>query len=336
MYIRYPFLICLLCVFLQIGSANAILIFKNGKIVNSDNVPTMTQEEHFYTGLNAMDNGNWQEAVKHLYIVTFNFPDTSFGQDSFYYLGLAYYNLQELDFSNDAFTEYLKRHKNPQHYEDAVAYKLDIAKQLRAGVKRRLLNGKYLPKWMPGDALASEICDQIVAAMPCHEMSAEALDMKAEYLWEQCSYRASIDTYQQLIRRFPKHELALQSYLAISKVYLDQGHSEVNNADILEFAQMNLTKFQLAYPNQNLLIAQVQEDFQAIQECYAHSLYETGLFYERVNHPGASAIYYRSAMSRFPETKVAWRCQQRLHFLTNTGNPESMSSIEKQDGDASS
>ena len=54
-----------------------------------------------------------------------------------------------------------------------------------------------------------------------------------------------------------------------------------------------------------------------IKEVYAKGLYDTGQFYERIEEPRASLIYYQNAIRQFPETTVAKLCEQRLISLRN-------------------
>lgn len=286
----------------------------DGKLINAELVAKFPAKEHFALGAAAMEQCDWKIAVSEFRIVSYNFPQTAYGQESFYFLGVAEYNLDELDFANDAFSEYLKVQNNPQYFESAMEFKFAIACRFKAGAKRHFFGSKQLPKWASGTDLATQIFDEVIIALPCHELAAQSLFAKGQLLREDRRYRDSIDVYQQVIRRFPKHELAPQSYLAISKLYLDQSQSELQNPDLLALAQLNLRRFMLDFPREEGLV-KAECDVQEMKEIYAKGLYETGQFYERIGEPNASIIYYQNAIAQFPDTKVALLSQQRLSTL---------------------
>lgn len=290
----------------------------NGRIVNAELVATMPGEKHFEAGLYFIENDNWREAERHLMIVTANFACTQYGHEAFYYLGIAQYYLEEYDLANDAFTEYLKGKQHPKYFVEAMSYKFNIAEEFRCGAKRRFFGSKQLPKWACGRSMALDIYDEIIVALPCHELAVRALYAKGELQWIEGNYRESVEAFRMITKRFPKHELAPESYLMMMGVYLEQSRSEFQNPDILGFAQVTLRKFKQDFPREER-IACAEEILLAIKEVYAKGLFDTGAFYERICKPVAAAIYYQNAANLFPETQVALWCQAHLQRLQAEG-----------------
>jgi outer membrane protein assembly factor BamD (BamD/ComL family) len=303
---------------LSFYAANAHLeasyTFKNGRLVDTANVAYLPAPEHFAAGSQAMEDRNWQEAALHFNIVAHCFPRTSFGQEAPYYLGMAYFNLEEYDFANEAFSNYLKVQSNPRYFQETVEYKFCIAERFSAGAKRRFFGTKQLPKWASGQDMAVDIYDEVIATVPCHEMAARALVAKGNLLWSMKDYRGAVESFHLVIRRFPKHELAPECYLLISKLYLEQCHYEFQNPDILAFAQINARKFSRDFPREERL-CQVEADVMAIKELYAKGLFDIGQFYERTCKPRAAIIYYQNTIHQFPETCIAAHCRERLNCL---------------------
>lgn len=310
-------MVFVLACFCLISSLHAGYVFKNGWFVDSDELVTMTCEEHFKLGVDAMKSKNWKEAAKQLRIVSVNFPKTPEGQEATFLLGIAYYKLDDLEVSNDVFSLYLKENSNLRHFEEAINYKYHIADLFKNGATRHFFGTKHLPKLASGRSLAETIFEEIVATVPCHPLAAQSLKSRAEMLREDGLYKESIETYQQLIRRFPKHEYAPQSYVAISEVYLDRSMYEAQNPDLLDFAEINLKRFQQDFPRDDQITV-LEMNLLTLKENYANSLYETGQFYERTHHPKASLIYYQNAIKKFPDTKIAQRCQERFLMLTGS------------------
>lgn len=315
---------------LTANSLEAAYTISKGKVFNIDDLATLPIEEHYSLGRKALKEENWKEAIHQFRVVTQNSPQTIFGQNAYYYLGAAYFNHGEYDFANDAFSLYLRLHSNPKCFESAIKFKYTIAERFKMGAKRRLLGTKMLPKWASGTSLALEIYDEIIAAMPCSEIAAQALFSKGHLLWDMNDYKESIESFQLIIRRFPKHELAPTTYVIISKVYLDQSQNEFQNPDILAFAQINSRKFQRDFPKDERLL-EVEADVLSIKEIYAKGLFDTGQFYERKQIPVASVIYYQSAIDQFPETDIAKQCEARLSCLCQEEQSTSQSATVGED-----
>lgn len=295
-------------------SLHAAFTIRRGQFVDACEIPTMSVQEHFAAGAKAYEAKDWDEAARQFSVVTFNFPKTSYGQEAFYFLGVSHYFRQEYDYANDAFSDYLKGQASPLYFQNVIEFKFCIASQLHAGAKRRFLGTKKLPKWACGQNLALEIYDEVIAAVPCSDLAAKALMAKACLQWKMRSYRPAVESFQMVIRRFPKHEQTPDCYLYIGKVFLEQSHYEFQNSDILAFAQINLRKFERDFPREERL-CEAREDVMSIKEVYAAGLYETGQFYERSCQPRAAVIYYKDAIRQFPDTCTAELSRKRLLCL---------------------
>ena len=292
---------------------------RKGKIVDSAEVARFSAEKHYELGMKAMDDANWDEAAQQFQIVAKNFPSDSHYHDSLFYLGVSYFYLHELEFANEAFSKYLQAESSPRFFVEAVGFKLEIANQFRNGAKKRFFGKKSLPKWASAGDLAQEIYTEIITALPCHDYAAEALFAKASLLWEEQDFRESVDTFQSLIRRFPKHELAPLAYLSINRVYINQAEAEFQNPDLLALAQINVRRFERDFPKEER-IAEAQADVQRLKELYAKGLFDTGQFYERKGKPMAAIIYYKKTVAQFPDTASADACRKRMAVLTEVIN----------------
>lgn len=313
------------------SSLEAAITFQDGRIMNADYVATLPADQHFNLGRQAMECSDWREAARQFTIVSSNFPTNAYGQEALYFQGVAEFNMEEYDFANDAFSQYLKCQNNPQHFLSAIEYKYYIAERLRCGARRRFLGTKQLPKWATGRTMALKIYDEVIAAMPSHEMAVRALYSKGCLLWEIREYRDSIEAFQLLCKRFPKNELTPECFVIISRIYLDLCKSEPQNPDILAFAELNARKFRQEFPKEERL-AEAEGNVQCIQELYASALYETGMFYEKLNHPRASIIYYYNAIHQFPETNIAQRCIERLYVLDPNFKEEDLNMKKSDEG----
>lgn len=292
-------------------------VLQNGKLKNADKVATLPVEGHYKQGCEAYEREDYKEAAKQFGIVTLNFEKSSYYQDSLFYLAVSEFYNGEYEFANEYLSKYLKCSGHPKHFEEAIGYKFAIAEAFRNGALCHFLGTKQLPKWANGNSLAIQIYDEVICSLPSHEYAALSLYSKAYMQWKEREWKEAVEAYQMLIRRFPKHQLAPISYLCINKVYLEQSETEFQNPDLLALAEINYRKFARDFPKDEKL-AEAEADIKSIKEVYARGLFETGLFYERLNKTQASVIYYLNAIKQFPDTQIAEFCRKRLSAINPT------------------
>ncbi len=299
------------CLFILPLTVHATYIYKNGKLTKSEEVATMSVQEHYSALLDAYQKQNWDETIHQSLIVIKNFSSSPFAQEAYFYLGVAYFNTGELEYANRFFTSYLKKQATPKFFEEAIQYKFKIAENYHRGAKKHILGWETMPKWLPARDEAIAIYDEVITALPHHELAAHALFGKAQLLLKEEEYKSSVETYQTLIRRFPKHPLAAESYIGVGQVYLVQSQAEYPDQDFLDLAEINLRKFKHDFPGEEKL-AVAEKMFLKQNEVFAGDLYTTGRFYERTSKPHAAYIYYARILAKYPQTNVAKSAEKRL------------------------
>lgn len=305
---RFVLLICFLLLPFYVCAGFAQV---DGKWSQEKYIPTASVQEHYDWGYQALYANDWDKALLNFTIVTIHFPDSPFYADSIFYSGVCHYFKADFDFANRQFDLYLTQSGKLKHFEKVFDFKYQIADFYRNGKKKHLFGLSKLPKWSSGKADALELLDEIAAALPGKEIAAKALYMKADILLKRRQYRESIECLQTLVRRFPKHSLAADSFVKVSEVYYDQSLREAQNPDLISLAKVNIIKFGKSFPGDER-IQVAEKNLIAMEEVYAQSLYETGRFYERKKKPHASAIYYQDAIQKYPGTVAAQKSQQRL------------------------
>ncbi len=214
------------------------------------------------------------------------------------------------------FSDYLNQKKRLRYFEDAIAYKLAIADKFKEGARKHLFESERMPKWVTAREDALSIYDELIAIVPNHEIATKALHGKAILQQKLNDNKAAIETYQLLIKRFPKHPLASDAYLAINEIYYGQSHTEFQNPDLLELARLNLKRFIQSFPR-DPKIEEAKKYLAEMEEIHARGLYDTGLFYERTKKPKASVIYYVTALEKFPNAPSSQLCKKRLLKLND-------------------
>ncbi len=132
-------------------SLDAAYTVKDGKLIGANIVPTLPADQHYKLGLDAIKERNWAEAERQFQIITRAFPNTTYGQEGYYFLGIAQFNQDEFDLANDSFSQYLKVQNNPKFFSSTIHHKYSIADKFARGAKRRFFGTNQLPKWASGD-----------------------------------------------------------------------------------------------------------------------------------------------------------------------------------------
>lgn len=276
--------------------------------------------QEFYSYMQeAIDEADWWAAIDFGQIVLYHFPDSPFGQEIPFFIGMAYLQLGQHELANESLSEYLKKSTSPKHFEEAIDAKFAIAEFFREGGKKRLLGSHKLPAIMPAKEDSLTIYDEIIASMPHHELAAKAMIGKAEIQAYYEDFRPSVETLHLLIRRFPKHELAAESYLRINQVYLSQASTQQLDPDLLDLAEVNLRKFKLAFPREPRLLS-AETAFAEMKEIFAQNLLETGQFYKKRKQMDAAIIYFSKIVAKYPDSKSAVVAREQLIELQASGH----------------
>lgn len=278
-------------------------------------LPTLSVQEHYDIAHQSLNDNKWEAALYHFTVVVHHFQDSPFYADSLFYSALCHFSLEDFQMANRHFDRYLNSGGKLKHFEKTFEFKYQIAEFFREGKKKHLFGLEKMPQIISAKGDAIKIYDEIIAAIPGMELSARALFSKGELLRKKKRYEEGIEALTLIIRRFPKHSLAVDSYILISHIYLDQIRLEAQNPDLIALAQLNLQRFQKNFPSEEQ-IDSIVANLHQMKEVHSNSLYETGKFYERKKKPASSVIYYQDTMQKYPDTEAASKSKERISSLT--------------------
>ncbi len=261
---------------------------------------------------------DWWSVIDYADTIAYHYPDSPFGQDAAYQCAEAYFKMGQYELANQCLTNYLNQ-PAPKHFEEAIEYKFTIAELFRNGTKLRLFESHKMPQLLPAEEEAVKLYDEVITTLPHHEMAASSLMGKAKIQVFMEDFRPSVETFQLLIRRFPKHELAAQAYLEINRSYLLQSQIEHLDLDLLDLAEMNMKKFHVAFPREERL-EEAEKLLSDMRELYAANLLDTGRYYEKIKKTPASIIYYTKVVAKYPTTMAAKNAREKLEHLQADGH----------------
>ncbi len=286
-------------------------------------------QDQYHEILNAFQNNDWARLITDCKILLVTNPSTPFTSAVKYYLAVGYFNRRDFALADKQFAIYLKEETSPKYFEEAIQYKFRIAEHYGKGARKHVFGVKGMPKWVIAYDDALKIYDEVITTLPRHDLAAQSLYQKGELLFVLGEYKESIDAYQTLIRRFPKHSLAPDCYLGIASVYERRCQKEFADLTLLDLAEINLRKFHKHFPGE-ASIKEVENVVQQIKVQLAKEFYEIGEFYKRTKKPDAAAIYYTSIIDKYPETIYATKSHKRLKTLIYTGKSASKS-VKKEE-----
>ncbi len=275
--------------------------------------------QEYYEQLMQAYQSQDQEAVLRLSKeLIHHYPASPLAAEAHYLMGVTFFDRQDLERSNAAFTNYLKESQNLTHFEQAVEYKFRIANLFESGVKKRLFGLNKMPKLIPAKDEALAIYDEVIAAMPRSELAAQSLFHKAGLLVFFEDYKNSIEMYQTLIRRFPKNGLVPQSFCAIGTIYFKQCQDEYPDPALVELAEINLKKFQSEYPGEPL-VYEVKEQLTKIQGIFADELIKIGSYFIKKKKYQSAYIYFKTVISRYPDTRYSDQAKEKIALIKKKG-----------------
>lgn len=272
--------------------------------------PENPQDLH-QKAIEAYKGKEWKEAVYSINKIIDEHPGSPFIPELYFYGAVANYHLGHYDFANNMLSVFLEKYALPKFFEDAVVYKFHIGEKFYHGEKTHLFGLKRMPKWGPSKEVASEIFDEVINTLPRHEVTAKALLYKGHLQREIGKEKVAIEAYQTLTRRFPKHPLGPEAYLAISETYLAQANLKFPDPNILDAAKINYKKFVFEYPGEERT-KEVKEILAKIVDRYAEDLWYSAIYYDKKRKVPSAVLYYQSILTRYPESNYAHDAMKRL------------------------
>ena len=274
----------------------------------------VSPQDEYNAALVAFQKKKWDEVRVHARKVMDGAPDSPFMSDLHFYMGAAYFHGKDYDQANQYFTQFLKNTPAPKYFEEAIVYKFQIAEKFQQGAGKHIMGFETLPKWAGAWEDAYALYDEVITTLPRHEVAAKALFNKGGMYRVDRKYADSIETFQTLIRRFPKDPLTPKSYMAIAETYFEQSSRLFPDKEFLDQAGLNAKKFRRDFPSDDR-VQEVDKLLSKMQDGYAEDLWKSAHYFDKKKKIASSVLYYASIVRRFPESSFAPKALERIAEL---------------------
>lgn len=259
----------------------------------------------------AFKQDNWDGVYRECNHMLKGHPESPFAQDARYYLAQALYKRHRFQESNDILTTFLSKEGSMKRFEEAMELKFRLANGYFRGKRDHLFGSKFFPCLLSVPEKTLSLYDEVITAMPRHDLAAKSLHQKGLFYLKNQDYKESLEELQALIRRFPKHPLAVEGYLSIHDVYLEKAQNEYANPDLLDLALINQRHFANHFPTEGRL-KEGENKILQLKELLARDLMKVAAYYTKAKKQDAAKIYYSTIVARYPETPCAKKAQHLL------------------------
>ena len=270
-----------------------------------------SDEADFAKVKNFYNSKNWSAVLSESEPLFKRYPDSVFVKEAHFYRGVAYYRLDDADLANKEFTAFLSKDGNSRFFEAAIYYKYFIANKFENGHYGHLFGSAKLPRLESMWDEAYQLYDEVIMTLPRAEISAKAMFRKAHMQVVDEHFEEGIETYNTLIRRFSNLALSQEAYVEIVKAYKAQIKADYLDPKCYEFALIHQKRFAAAYPNSKWKLA-MDDAVMEIIDLFAADVYKTALYYEKKDKKDAAEMYFKSLLSKFPNSKYAKYAKERL------------------------
>jgi len=266
--------------------------------------PLGTSHAYFTSAMCEIEQKKYDAARSLLLCIEQDFPCSKDAENSCFWLGVVEFERGHIEHADEYFGKYLRTSSEQIHFQRALEYRYFIAERLAYGQKVRPLKIRSFPRILSGEETAIEILEDITNTVQTHDLSARSYYLKGYLYWKNLRYRDSIENYQSLIKKFPKHELAADAHLAILYAWKCIAVREPYNPDTLQLASISFEEFRASFPSSSGLI-EGEEILESMKEVFARALVRTGRYYLRRGKPGATKVYFERTVALYPQTKWA-------------------------------
>ncbi|MCC7519645.1 MAG: outer membrane protein assembly factor BamD [Verrucomicrobiae bacterium] len=286
----------------------APLIYRPGQgwEVEGKDTVAETSKEQIAKGEAYEKEGNFEDAAGAYRTLVKTWPLSPNAPEAQYRYAAMLYKCYEFQRSFKEFQNCLDKYSDTEHFSDILKYQYDIACLFLAGERQKIWKIPTLPSMDK----TVEMFEQVIKNGPYSPYAAMS-QIKIGFAREnQRKWDDAVKAYQDLIRKYPKSDLADDAQFQIGYAWMlaarqaDYDQTATNKA-ITAFEDY-ITK----YPKSEK-IEQARENIQKLRAEQGLGLMRVAEFYDRQRKTESALIYYNSVVQKYPGSELARRAARR-------------------------
>jgi len=250
--------------------------------------------------------GKAEKASKQLKKWLEMYPDSPRYPEGLFYLADADFQRGNYYKAYERYEELMDSYAGSDLVERALRREMAIAAKFLAGTRRKVLGVRMLPAAEEGLDILDNIAVHRAAGT---SLAAEALEMRADYFYQQGEFADAEREYARLAREFPSGAEAPVAMLRSAQSAMASfAGVEFDDAPLIE-AEIRFQEVLRRFPK----LAeqeQVPQILEQIRDTRAEKEYRVARWYEKTNRYRAAGFYYQSVARYWPDTHWAGLAQE--------------------------
>jgi outer membrane protein assembly factor BamD len=309
-YIKY-WVLFLLGFLVQIPLHGA-LIYRPGEGWEVEGHDTIeeTSKEQLDKGEKYEKEGKIEEAAGAYKAIVKTWPLSPNAPEGQFRFATMLYKLFEFQGAFKEFQNCLDKYPETEHFDDILKYQYDIACLFLAGERQKVWKIPTLPSMEK----TVDMFVQVIKNGP-YSNYAPMSQLKIGFAREkQHQWDDAVKAYQELIRKYPKSDLADDAQFQIGYAYMLASREADYDQTATNRSITGFEDYITKYPSSEK-IEQAKDNIDRMKKEQARGVMRIAEYYDKDHKYDAAMIYYNNVIQQFPNTELATKASARVDEL---------------------
>lgn len=254
--------------------------------------------------------GKIEEAAGSYRALVKTWPLSPTAPEAQYRYATMLFKLYEFQRSFREFQNCLDKYPDTDHFSEILKYQYDIACLFLAGERQKVWKIPTLPSMEK----TVEMFEKVIKNGPYSPYAAMS-QLKIGFAREnQRKWEDAVKAYQDLIRKYPKSDLADDAQFQIGYAWMQAARQADYDQTATNKAITAFEDYITKYPKSEK-IEQARENILKLQGEQGRGLMRVAEFYDRQHKTDAALIYYNSVVQKYPGSELARRAARRAEEI---------------------
>ncbi len=281
-----------------------------GKWINPKSAAKDTPEEQYDWALQYFNQKSWDRAIEEFQKLSDSFPTSRLAAEGAYYAALSCENKGDMSKAADAYQKLVDKYPYSDRIKDAIQREFEIANELFAGGKVKVLGMPVLP----GQDKALELYNHVVKNAPFGSYGDQAQFKIGELYRKQGEFDLAKKAFQTLVDEYPTSPLVAKARYEIARSSMLASNADQYSDQHAEKAIEEFQDFKKEFPVEPETV-EADESIRQIRAEKAKRALGVAVFYDKQNKWKSAKVYYQELIRNYPETPAAVEAKKGLEDL---------------------